>query len=57
MHINKLFDEFYKKFESNCTMFVNKKCFRIDKIFLSKEQMLREISWNLDVLYQLAFFP
>lgn len=56
MHINKLFDEFYEEFELNCTMFVNKRYFRIKRIFPSEEQIIQEISWNLDVLYQLAFF-
>lgn len=56
MHINKLFDEFYEEFELNCTMFANKRYFRIKRIFPSEEQIIQEISWNLDVLYQLAFF-
>lgn len=56
MHINKLFDEFYDEFELNCTMFVKKRYLRINRIFPSEKQIIQEISWNLDVLYQLAFF-
>ena len=56
MHVNRLNERFYKKFLFNSELILNTSNNFITRKLLNDKDVLNEIAWNIDVLYQLSFF-